>query len=175
MPKHQNLRANISIAFLNINSYTAPARNMSRIEKWWAIYQMMKENKFAILTIQETHLDNALIHSIGECFGKRLEIINSQLPTNPWTSAGMAFIINKNLIAPKEMEKKELIEGHALAIKFGKTFIWHYTCRGQCKVIITKPLIFFNQLNGSDHTSHKVTKLQESILSACAFGKVAEF
>jgi hypothetical protein len=35
----------------------------------------------------------------------------------------MAFIINKNLIAPKEMEKKELIEGHALAIKFGKTFI----------------------------------------------------
>ncbi|KAN0128811.1 hypothetical protein V8E53_013398, partial [Lactarius tabidus] len=82
MPKHQNLRANISIAFLNINSYTAPARNMSRIEKWWAIYQMMKENKFAILTIQETHLDNALIHSIGECFGKRLEIINSQLPTN---------------------------------------------------------------------------------------------
>jgi hypothetical protein len=82
MPKHQNLRANISIASLNMNGYAAPASSMSSIEKWSAIYQTMKENKIAILALQETHLDNSLIHSIGECFRKILEVINSQLPTN---------------------------------------------------------------------------------------------
>ena len=73
------------------------------------------------MAIQETHLDDDLIHSIGQCFGKRLDTINSQIPTNPQTLAGIAFVINKNLIEPKELEKKELIEGHALVIKFK----WH--------------------------------------------------
>jgi hypothetical protein len=53
------LKANINIASLNINGYAAPANNMNGIEKWSAIYQMMKENKIAILAVQETHLDNA--------------------------------------------------------------------------------------------------------------------
>ena len=121
MPKHQNLKANINIASLNVNGYAAPASSMSGIEKWSMIYQAMKENKIAVMAIQETHLDDNLIHSIGQCFGKRLDIINSQIPTNPRTSAGVAFVINKNLIEPKEIEKKELIEGRALAIKFK----WH--------------------------------------------------
>ena len=118
MPKHQNLKANNNIASLNINGYAAPASNMMGIEKWSMIYQTMKENKIAILAIQETHLDEDLVHSIGQCFRKRLDIINLQLPTNPQSSASVAFVINKNLIATKEMEKKELIKGHALAIKF---------------------------------------------------------
>ena len=121
MPKHQNLKANIKVASLNVNGYAAPAKNMSGIEKWSTIYQTMKENKLAILAIQESHLDTALIHSINECFGKRLEIINSQHPTSPRASAGVAFVINKNLIAPRNMERTELIEGRALAIKFN----WH--------------------------------------------------
>ena len=36
-------------------------------------------------------------------------------------SAGVAFVINKNLIAPRDLTKSELIEGHVLAIKFK----WH--------------------------------------------------
>ena len=120
-PKNQNLKANVNIASLKVNSYTAPASNMSGIEKWSTIYQTMKENKIAILAVQETHLDDTLVSSLGDCFRKRLEIINSQLPANPQSSAGVAFVINKNLIAPCDTEKFKLIEGQVIAIKFK----WH--------------------------------------------------
>ena len=43
MPKHQNLKANINIASLNVNGYAVPASSMSGIEKWSMIYQSMKE------------------------------------------------------------------------------------------------------------------------------------
>lgn len=85
------------------------------------IYQTMKENKIAILAVQETHLDDTLVSSLGDCFRKRLEIINSQLPANPQSSAGVAFVINKNLMAPCDTEKFKLIEGQVIAIKFK----WH--------------------------------------------------
>lgn len=71
----------------------------------------MKENKLAIVAIQETHLDDALIHSINKCFKKRITVINLQLPTNPCSSAGVAFVINKALIMPRDLEKVELIKG----------------------------------------------------------------
>ena len=120
-PKNQTLKANIIIASLNVNGYAAPARNMNGIEKWSTIYQTMKENKIAVLALQETHLDNSLLHSIDNCFGKRLSVINSNLSENPRASAGVAFVINRALVAPKDLESMELIEGRALAIKFK----WH--------------------------------------------------
>ncbi|KAH9005679.1 Endonuclease/exonuclease/phosphatase, partial [Lactarius deliciosus] len=110
-------RASITIASLNMNGFTAPANNMNGIEKWSSVYKTMNKNKIAILALQETHLDNDLLDNIHTCFGKRLQVINSHLPTNPRTSAGVAFIINKALIAPKELKVYELIEGRALAIK----------------------------------------------------------
>ncbi|KAF8262701.1 hypothetical protein EI94DRAFT_1773126 [Lactarius quietus] len=94
---------------------------MTGIEKWSAIYQSMKENKLEILAVQETHLNDDLIHSINECFRKRITVINSQLQTNPHSSTSIAFVINKALIAMRELEKVELISGRALAIKFK----WH--------------------------------------------------
>ena len=81
----------------------------------------MKENKLAILALQETHLDNTQLLSLNDCFGKRLTIINSNLTENPRSSTGMAFVINHSLVTPKEMIKTELIQGRALAIKFK----WH--------------------------------------------------
>lgn len=84
---------------------------MTGIDKWSAIYQTMKENKLAILALQETHLDNDLLQSVNECFGKRLTIVNSNLPENPRSSAGVAFVINRSLVAPKELSTTELIEG----------------------------------------------------------------
>ena len=95
MPKHQNLKVNIKVASLNVNSHAAPAKNMSGIEKWSTIYQTMKENKLVILAIQETHLDATLIHLINKCFGKRLEIINSQHPPCKPTCISWSCLCNK--------------------------------------------------------------------------------
>jgi hypothetical protein len=51
-----------------------------------------------------------MLQSVHECFGKRLSIINSKLLGNPCTSTSVAFMINRALIAPKELEVMELIK-----------------------------------------------------------------
>lgn len=119
--KNKSLKANINVATLNVNGYAAPSQSMTGIEKWSTIYQTMKENRIAILALQETHLDGNLLHSVNECFGSRITIVNSELPENPRSSAGVAFAINRTLVVPKELQTLELIEGRALAIKFK----WH--------------------------------------------------
>ena len=104
-------------ASLNVNGFAAPASSMTGIEKWSAIYQSMKANKIAILALQETHLDTPQLHSIHECFGSRLSVFNSGLTENPHTSAGVAFVLNRGLIDPKNIVTTELIKGRALALK----------------------------------------------------------
>lgn len=94
---------------------------MNGIENWSAVYQSMKESKTAIFALQETHLDDNMLLSIDQCFGKRLSIINSKLPGNPRTLVGVTFIINRSLIAPRDLEVAALIEWCVLAIKFK----WH--------------------------------------------------
>ena len=115
--KPNRLKANITIATLNINGFAAPASNMSGIDKWSTINRTISDNKIAILALQETHLDHDLLQNITDCFGKRLEIINSQHPTNPRATAGVAFVINKTLIKPKEYKVIELQPGRAMALK----------------------------------------------------------
>ena len=100
-----------------MNGFTAPASKMTGIDKWSAVNRTISTHKIAILALQETHLDPALLHDIETCFGKRLLIINSQDPTNPRASAGVAFVINKTLITPKEISTAELIKGRALSLK----------------------------------------------------------
>ena len=120
-PKNQKLKANINVASLNMNGFAAPNRNMSGIEKWSTVYRTINDHKIAVLALQETHLDDNLLTSVHECFGKRLSVVNSKLPGNPRASAGVAFVLNRALIAPKDLVVTELIEGRALAIKFK----WH--------------------------------------------------
>ena len=104
-----------------MNGFAAPNRNMSGIEKWSTVYRTINDHKIAVLALQETHLDDNLLTSVHECFGKRLSVVNSKLPGNPRASAGVAFVLNRALIAPKDLVVTELIEGRALAIKFK----WH--------------------------------------------------
>lgn len=104
-----------------MNRFTAPNTNLMGIEKWSTVYRTINDHKIAILALQETHLDDNLLMSVHECFGKRLSVVNSKHPGNPRASAGVAFVINRALIAPKDLVVTELIEGRALAIKFK----WH--------------------------------------------------
>jgi hypothetical protein len=46
-----------------------------------------------------------------------MEIIFSADPDSPWARAGVAFIINKTLIAPREIIAHEILPGRALLIK----------------------------------------------------------
>ena len=102
---------------MNINGLHTVSENSHTFEKWSEINATMRNEKIAILAVQETHLDNQNTEVIHHAFGKRLQVINSQLQDNPRTSAGVAFILNKDLIKAEKVEKYELIKGRALAIK----------------------------------------------------------
>ena len=110
-------KANINIASLNVNRATASREGMSLIEKWASINRMIYNEKITVLALQETHLDQERLDQIQACFSKNLEIINSPLPENPRASAGVAFVINKALIRPKETTVKVLLPGRAIMLK----------------------------------------------------------
>ena len=111
------LRANITIATLNINGYTAPASNMTGIEKWSAINRTINDNHIAILALQETHLDQDSLQRVKSCFGGRLKVVTSHHPDNPRATAGVAFVLNKSMINPSEYTLYELVPGRAAALK----------------------------------------------------------
>lgn len=115
--KNPKEKANINIASLNMNRATAPSENMSCIDKWAMVNRIIHNERIAILALQETHLDQHLLDQVKNCFGKNLEITNSALPDSPRASAGVAFVINKALIRPKDLDITKLVLGRALMIK----------------------------------------------------------
>ena len=118
-PRHNKpkLRANINIATLNMNGLSAPASNMSYLEKWTMINQTLNKYKIAILTIQKTHLDEEMTERICATYEKKMNIITSPDPENPRITAGVAFVINKSLIAPNKIKAHELCPRRVLAIE----------------------------------------------------------
>ena len=110
-------RANIKLGTLNINGLHTITENQRTFEKWAEINTTMKTESIAILAVQETHLDEQNTHEIQKVFDKRLRILNSQSETNPRTSAGVAFILNKDLIDTQHTKSYKLIKGRAIAIK----------------------------------------------------------
>ncbi|KAG2738875.1 DNase I-like protein, partial [Suillus brevipes Sb2] len=81
----------------------------------------MREKKIGILCLQETHLDNQHETQIDTLYARRMKVINSKDPTRPSTSAGVAFVINRELTNTDNIETFELIPGRALVLKIK----WH--------------------------------------------------
>ena len=115
-PNKPKLRANINIATLNMNGYTAPSNNMSHLEKWTMINQTINKHRIAILALQETHLDQERVDTLLTLYGKKMDIVFSRDPNAPRATAGVAFVINKTLIEPKKLTTYELQAGRALAL-----------------------------------------------------------
>ena len=109
-------KANINIATLNINGATAPSHNMDLTEKWAMINQTIRKNKIAILALQETHLDERRASDIHNCFQKSFDLHYSSDPENPRATSGVAFLINKALIAPKHVKVVTLVPGRAAVL-----------------------------------------------------------
>ena len=81
------------------------------------INQTLNKYKIAILAIQETHLDEETTVRIRTSYEKKMSILTSSDPESPRTTAGVAFVINKSLIAPSKITAHELLPGRALALE----------------------------------------------------------
>ena len=76
---------------------------------------MMRDDKIAILALQETHLNQDQIDNINTMFQDTLHIIASADPEN-CMSKGVALVINKRLLGTRDVDHYELCPGRALLI-----------------------------------------------------------
>ena len=115
--KQKRMRANITVATLNMNGLTAPTEGLTFLEKWSLVNQTLNKHKIAVLALQETHLDPETVERLKQNFGKKMHIEYSQDPVAPQTTAGVAFVINRTLIAPSAIKVHTLHAGRALNLK----------------------------------------------------------
>ncbi|KAG1726452.1 Endonuclease/exonuclease/phosphatase [Suillus occidentalis] len=119
--KKKRKRANFILATQNIRGQASLTLGPSPISKWTTINHLMREKKLGILCVQETHLLNEHITSIDNIFSRRLKVLNSSDPDQPGNSAGVAFVINKELVENSNYKMLELIPGRAIVL----TIHWH--------------------------------------------------
>lgn len=117
-PKKRNkTRANLHIASLNMKGRTSTQLEYNEISKWSVIHQVMREKKIGILCLQETHLTEDHENQINTLYSRRLRVINSKDRERPGSSAGVAFVLNKELTNTENIEFREIIPGRALILK----------------------------------------------------------
>ncbi|KAG2069426.1 hypothetical protein BDR04DRAFT_1128848 [Suillus decipiens] len=81
----------------------------------------MREKKIGILCIQESHLTHKHEAQIEVLYSRRLKVFNSRDPFHPGNSAGVAFVINKEMINTTDAEITKIVLGRALAMSIK----WH--------------------------------------------------
>ena len=116
---HKTMRANITIATLNINGGGTPQTR----EKWQHVDQLLRSRRVGVLAVQETHLRGDTVNSLHEQFHQRLHIINSSVPEHP-NAMGVAIVLNKNLVAWKEAKEYVLVPGRAILVSVP----WYKDC-----------------------------------------------
>jgi exonuclease III len=83
----------------------------------------MRDQKIAILAIQETHLSPEQATTVQDLYQHDLEIIHSAGSVNPSASAGVAFVLNKRLLNTdaNKFNSRTLIPGRAQLLELK----WH--------------------------------------------------
>lgn len=95
--------------------------SQSPISKWTTVNQTMRNQKIGILCVQETHLTTDHQSQLDSLFSRRLLVLNSSDPTRPGNSAGIAFVLNKELTNASSATMEVLIPGRAAILSIN----WH--------------------------------------------------
>jgi len=115
-------RQNGTKSKINITSLNIKGRMSGDFNKWMHLPQIIRENKLAILAIQETHLTDELVSQFETLFGNSLTLFHSPDPDTR-NARGIAIIINKKLIKTDNVTETEIIPGRAIELAIP----WHET------------------------------------------------
>jgi len=114
MPTPNGHRANVRLATLNMRGRSSQLTGTGPILKWTTIAKALRSRQIGILALQETHLSDELAMQAEQIFSRRLTIYNSPDPENPTSSAGVAFVINKEKLDTNNITLTTLIPGRAI-------------------------------------------------------------
>lgn len=94
----------------------SPTLGPGPLSKWTAVQRLVRQQKISILCLQETHLTPEHALQLRQLFGHRLDIECSHPTEHPAASAGVAFVINKELLAPPQTHHVEHVPGRASSL-----------------------------------------------------------
>ncbi|KAG0707130.1 Endonuclease/exonuclease/phosphatase [Suillus ampliporus] len=117
----EKTRANIKLATLNIRGCTSASLGQNQISKWIAINREMRDQKIGVLCVQETHLCPEHQTQIDSLYARRLLVLNLSDPSRPGSSAGVAFILNKEITNTASARLHIITPGQAIILSIN----WH--------------------------------------------------
>ncbi|EIW58188.1 DNase I-like protein, partial [Trametes versicolor FP-101664 SS1] len=96
----------------------APA-GLDTSEKWLRINQLVRDQKIAVLAVQETHLTAERAERLNDLFESSIRVMCSPDPDAPTAAKGVAFVLNKRLMDAERAEVKVVVPGRALLLDMG--------------------------------------------------------
>ncbi len=115
-------RTAVRIASLNMNGFGRLQAGHPE-NKWGNIYRVMKEQRVAVLLLQETHMTAERASAIEKMTAYNLKVFFSPHPERPTAREGVAVVLNKKLLKIGGAAARVIVPGRALHM----TVPWHGT------------------------------------------------
>ncbi|KAJ7247771.1 hypothetical protein C8J57DRAFT_1080656, partial [Mycena rebaudengoi] len=109
------MKASVKVAALNIKGNGNPnVRHQDN--KWYELWQIMREGKFGVLIVGEAHMTDQKKADIDALFSRCMRL---EFTKNPISNrrAGVAFVLNKNLVETEDIKTIEIVAGRALLLE----------------------------------------------------------
>ncbi len=90
-------------------------------EKWLAVNQLIRDERIAVLAIQETHLTEDRVTALNSLFCATMRVVACLEEDNPTGARGVAFALNKRLVNTEDVEVKSVLPGRAMLLKINWT------------------------------------------------------
>ncbi|KAG1797202.1 Endonuclease/exonuclease/phosphatase [Suillus variegatus] len=100
---------------------TSTHLEQNQISKWTTVNQTVRDKKIGVLCLQETHLTTDHHNQIDTLFSRHLRVLSTSDPIRPGNSAGIAFVLNKEITNTMDATMKVLIPGRAAVLSLK----WH--------------------------------------------------
>ncbi|KIY73379.1 DNase I-like protein, partial [Cylindrobasidium torrendii FP15055 ss-10] len=115
-PKELKTKAHLKIGSLNVNGYKSESR-----VKLLSLPGLMFGEKFNVVALQETHLNQERVDEIDNFLGDTVHLEWSAPPSRETQAEGIALAFNKKTTLTSKLEKREVIPGRCMVIRTN----WH--------------------------------------------------
>ena len=99
-----------------MNGFGAQLSGITPQQKWLRINQLMRDDRIAVLALQETHLTEQRARDLETLFESSLQIHISPDEESPTAARGVAIVLNKKLIRCELTTCATIIPGRAMEI-----------------------------------------------------------
>ena len=180
-------KSRIMIATLNMRGFGRRAPD-GVPDKWLTINQVLRDNKIAILALQETHLTDERASELNTLFEATMKVIASADDVNATGARGVAFAINRRLVNADDLTVYNLIPGRAQGIRLPWTgrrkitilniyapndmrenaAFWQTITRRHTEVRMAKPDAMLGDFNMVEHTLDRMPRRSDPEMATAA-------